>query len=221
MTDKLRYLETFPFWDKLTAVEKESVIRATYFTAYKAGSMIDSTDDECMGMLLVVRGVIRLSLLSNEGREITISHLHKGDVCMLTASCVFGRLSFDPQFTAEENAVVMVISAPVCLKLNQSNVYFECYGKKTTTDRLLEVIQTMQHLLFTPVDHRLAEFLYSEYRRCGRDISVTHDRIAKYLGTAREVVTRNLNRFAGKGYITLRRGAVTILDPEALRRIFE
>ncbi|MBQ8975268.1 MAG: Crp/Fnr family transcriptional regulator [Oscillospiraceae bacterium] len=221
MNDKLIHLKSLPFWGKLTPVEQEAVIRGTYFNTYRAGTMIDNSDEECMGMLKVVSGCIRVALLSNEGREITISRLHKGDVCMLTASCVFGRLSFDPHFSAEEDTVVMVINAPVCRNLNESNLSFECYGKQVTSDHLLEVIRIMQQLLFTPVDHRLASFLYAEYERSGAELHITHDMIAKNLGTAREVVTRTLNRFAEDGCIALRRGVITVLDPLSLRRIYE
>ena len=221
MPEKQNLLSSLPFWEKLTPGEKNAVIQGTYFTGYKADTIIDNSDEECMGMLLVVSGCIRVALLSNEGREITLFKLLKGQVCMLTASCVFGRLSFDPHLSAEEDTVVMVINAPVCRNLNENNVHFQCYGKQITSDHLLEVIESMQQLLFTRVDHRLAEYLYTESRRSGSELHMTHDQIAKNLGTAREVVTRMLKRFSDEGCITLRRGIITISDPTALQKIYE
>jgi hypothetical protein len=70
MNDKLIHLKSLPFWGKLTPVEQEAVIRGTYFNTYRAGTMIDNSDEECMGMLKVVSGCIRVrSCQTRAGRS--------------------------------------------------------------------------------------------------------------------------------------------------------
>ncbi|MFR1234030.1 MAG: helix-turn-helix domain-containing protein [Evtepia gabavorous] len=43
--------------------------------------------------------------------------------------------------------------------------------------------------------------------------------MARYIGSAREVVTKVLKYFAQEGIVALRRGTITILDREKLRRL--
>ena len=53
----------------------------------------------------------------------------------------------------------------------------------------------------------------------GTDVRMTHDQIARYMGSAREVVSRLLKYFAGEGLVRLYRGGVTVLDKERLKQI--
>ena len=53
----------------------------------------------------------------------------------------------------------------------------------------------------------------------GTDVHMTHDQIARYMGSAREVVSRLLKYFAGEGLVRLYRGGVTVLDKERLKQI--
>ena len=70
------------------------------------------------------------------------------------------------------------------------------------------------------MDKRLAIFLSDEAARSGSDtIALTHEQIARYMGSAREVVSRMLKYFAGEGIVEVSRGGVTILDKKRLRKL--
>ena len=219
--DKLELLKKVPFWDKLSPTEKETVTRGTYFTTYKAGEFIDSPFEKCIGMMLVIKGCIRVSILSEEGREITLFRTHDNEVCMLSAACIIKQLTFEVHLSAETETLVMIIGAPVFCSLKDHNVHVENYALQMATKHFSDVMWSMQHLLFTSFDKRLAMFLVDEYYKSGTKLKMTHESIAKNLGTAREVVTRMLNRFADEGYITLQRGAITILDANGLEKIID
>ena len=219
--DKLELLKTIPFWDNLSQNEKDSVIRGTYFTTYKAGEFIDSPYEKCIGMMLVVKGCIRISLLSEEGREVTLFRTHDNEVCMLSAACIIKQLTFEVQLSAEKDTLAMIIGAPVICALKDHNVYVERYALQRATEHFSNVMWSMQHLLFTSFDKRLAMFLVDEYNKSGEKLKMTHENIAKNLGTAREVVTRMLNRFADDGYITLQRGVINIIDADGLEELLD
>ena len=69
-------------------------------------------------------------------------------------------------------------------------------------------------------DRRLAIFLLDESASLGTDrLTLTHEQIAKLMGSAREVVTRMLKYFSQEGYVALSRGSVTLLDKKALRKL--
>lgn len=78
----------------------------------------------------------------------------------------------------------------------------------------------MQQILFMSMDKRLAIFLLDESARTGVDtITLTHGQIARYIGSAREVVSRMLKYFAGEGIVEVSRGDIRILDRRRLREL--
>ena len=64
-----RTLTQLPFWSSLTEQEQETLRRSAFVRHYKKGAFVHSSDNECLGMLLILSGEIRTYLLSDEGRE--------------------------------------------------------------------------------------------------------------------------------------------------------
>ena len=109
---------------------------------------------------------------------------------------------------------------PAFRQLMQENVYVRCYAYQMTAERFSDTMWTMQQILFMSADRRLAIFLTDELAKTGgADLRMTHDQIARYMGSAREVVSRLLKYFAGEGLVRLYRGGVTVLDKERLKQI--
>ena len=72
--------------------------------------------------------------------------------------------------------------------------------------------------MFLKIDQRVAQFLWDEMvQKNSMTISLTHDEIAKYIGSAREVVTKVLKYMVKENTLELKRGTITILDKEKLR----
>ena len=70
------------------------------------------------------------------------------------------------------------------------------------------------------MDKRLAIFLSDESARLGSDtITLTHEQIARYMGSAREVVSRMLKYFSNEGIVKVSRGGIEILDKKRLREL--
>ena len=98
------------------------------------------------------------------------------------------------------------------------NITVECHAHKIAGRLLSNVLSTMQQMLFLDFDTRLAIHLAHEYDRTGSArIRTTHEKIARNIGSAREVVTRMLKKFSDAGLVEVRRGAVVILDPDGLK----
>ena len=83
-----------------------------------------------------------------------------------------------------------------------------------------DVMWVMQQILFMSFDRRLAIFLLDEASKTGSElIHLTHEQIAKDMGSAREVVSRMLKYFSTEGMVELSRGGVKLLDKQKLRRL--
>ena len=78
----------------------------------------------------------------------------------------------------------------------------------------------MEQVLFMSLDQRLALFLLQQSQLEGSNrLHLTHEEIAKHLGSAREVISRMLKYFQGEGLIALSRGGVTLLNLTGLEEL--
>ena len=223
MLDKIDYqlLAThFPAWDKLSTKQQQILCQnATLLNAPK-NSSLNTSIEGCSGVLIIKAGTLRAYTLSEEGREITFYRLQTGDICLLSASCVLPDITLDIFIESLSDCDLIQIPPCVFAKIMRENIYLENLTYKLSTKRLCAVICAMQQMMFTSFDKRLASFLLTESTSSSNnEIAMTHEQIAKLLGTAREVVSRMLKSFAKKNYVKLTRGKVTILNQQALKQI--
>ncbi len=218
--DKAIIEKQFPFWDHLSAQERERLLQNVMTANYPKGTNIHSGDQNCIGVLLIKSGILRIYMLSEEGREITLYRLYEGDVCILSASCILHNITFEVHIDAESDCETLQVSAPVFSELSRTNVFVENFSYRLATDRFSDVMWTMQQILFMSFDKRLAVFLWDELAKTQDDtIRLTHEQVAKYMGSAREVVSRMLKYFADEGIVQLSRGGIHILDRKKLRQM--
>lgn len=216
------FARNFSFWEHLSAEEKELLCTNTVSVCYPKGTAIHSGSEDCVGVLLVKRGQLRTYLLSEGGRDVTLYRLFPGDVCVLSASCLMETITFDVFIDAEEDTEIFLINSPTFHRLADENIYVKCFGYQLATSRFSDVMWAMQQILFMGVDRRLAIFLLDESAKDGtNEIHLTHEQIARYMGSAREVVTRMLKYLAGEGAVELFRGGIRILDKKKLRALTE
>ena len=211
------YKESFPFWEKISSADREYICQNSHMFTYPKGRNIHN-GEECSGVIFVRSGSLRLYMMSDEGKEITLYRLHRGDLCMLSASCVLDAVTFDVFVDAEEDSQCCVVSGPAFAAVSRRNPDIRIFALETAVSRFSDVMWVMQQVLFMSMDKRLAIFLSDESARTGSDtIALTHGQIARYMGSAREVVSRMLKYFAGEGIVEVSRGGVTILDKKRLR----
>ena len=87
-------------------------------------------------------------------------------------------------------------------------------------ERFNLVMDSVQWILFHGLEKRLAVFLVAEYDRHGKThIHLTHDYIARYIGTSRERVTKTLKKLNDKKLIYKSKGCVELTDIDGLRAL--
>ena len=213
-------ISQFPFWESLTEDEKEYMSRCYVVKDYPKGSYIHSGAEDCLGPSLILKGEVRVCLLSEEGREITLYRLLSGDCCILSASCIMEKITFDTHMIAQTDCTLLTIFPGAFKRLTEENLHVRCFVYELATERFSSVVWTMQNIIFKGFDRRLAGFLVSEYERTDSPvIKLTHEAIAGYISSAREVVARMVKRFSDEGWIEQKRGSIKLLDIDALREL--
>ena len=210
----------FPIWDKLTNAQQERIAATSNLHTVKAGTLLHDGGPDCLGLLLVKSGQLRAYMLSEEGREITISRFFDMDICLFSASCVMRNMHFAVFIEAEKDSEVYVIPACLYQNLMDESLPLANYSHNLITNHLSEVMWLMEQIMWKSFDKRLAQFLLEEANLEGSNsLKITHEKIANHMGTAREVVTRMLRYFQSEGMVKLTRGSVDITDEKKLRKL--
>ena len=210
----------FPVWDKLTQPQQERIRSTSNLHSVKANTLLHDGGPDCLGLLLVKSGQLRAYMLSEEGREITISRFFEMDICLFSASCVMSNMQFAVFIEAEKDSEVYVIPACLYQNLMDESLPIANYSHNLITNHLSEVMWLMEQIMWKSFDKRLARFLLEEANLDGSNsLKITHERIANHMGTAREVVTRMLRYFQSEGMVKLTRGSVDITDEKKLRKL--
>ena len=211
----MEFENCFPIWEKLSEDQRERILASIVFRQIKRGTVIHNGSTDCIGLLLVRSGQLRAHILSEEGREITLYRLFDRDLCLFSASCMLRSIQFDITIEAEKDTDFWIIPAEVYRKIMEESAQVSNYTNEVMAARFSEV-------MWKSMDKRVASFLLEESSVEGTErLAITHETIAKHLGTHREVVTRMLRHLQSEGMVKLSRGAVELTDRAKLASLGE
>lgn len=206
-----------PFWKQLTAQQQESLQSSAFLRREPAGKTLHRGHSDCEGLFLIVEGQLRAYTLSDEGKEITLYRLFPFDICLFSASCMLRSIEFEIMIETETETRFYHIPTPVYQSLMQVSAPVANFTNELMASRFSDVMWLLDQILTKKLDSRLAAFLLEESRLRGSvSLPLTHEVIARHLGSAREVISRMLKYFESEGLVALSRGDVTLRDPSRL-----
>lgn len=181
-----------------------------------AGTALFSEGQTCPGFPLVIDGEVRVARGSSAGRQLELYRVGPGDLCVVSASCLFGAplLSANGAATA---ACTLVVLSPHGFDDLTRHEAFRRFVFSVFAERLADLMALAEAVAFQRLDQRLAAALLGH----GAVRPVTHQALADELGTVREIVTRLLRRFERSGWIRLGRERIEIIDAGSLRATAE
>jgi len=212
--------EHLPFWSRLNPADRDLIFSTCSASVYGPGEIILSRDRECSGLVLVKSGQLRAFFESEDGKEITLYRLLSGDICILTASCVLKNITFEVTLETEKNSEVLFIPAVTWGKLAGRNADVKEFSMDLVSERFSEVMWVMEQMVSKNMGQRVAAFLLEQSAlENSETLFLTHETIAKNLGTAREVVSRILKYLENDGLLKLSRGQILLTGRKKLREL--
>ena len=216
------FSDYLPIWYKLSATHQQRLLTASEKASFKAGTTIHNGSMDCLGLLLIESGQLRVYARSSEGREFTLYRLFDRDICLFSASCVMPNIQFDVTIEAEKDCSLWILPSCLFKDLMEESAVVANYCNQLISSRFSEVMWLMEQIMWKSFDKRLATFLLEESNlEDSPCLKITHEKIANHLGTAREVVTRMLRYFQNEGMVKLTRGAIEITDRKRLIALSE
>lgn len=219
--EDLSYLEdTLSFWKELTSLQRDTLQQVMVKKQFAVGEFMHSNSENCSGLFLIHRGQVRAYIISETGKEITLYRLFERDVCIFSASCIMKNIAFDIYIEIEKDTEAYLIPTAAYKKLSEEALSVQVFTNNLMASRFTEVMWIMEQALFMSFDKRLANFLLEQITLEDSNIlTITHEKIANHLGTAREVVTRMLKYFQNEGIVALNRGVIEILNRDKLEKL--
>lgn len=212
--------QTLPFWDDLTQNEKNMLVERVTETSLKKGTMLHYGGKECAGVQIIKKGQARVFVTSPGGGEITLFRLLDGDVSILSAACMMKGLDIELDMELEEDSLICTIPKLLYKEISEQNAKVKDYTLEMISEKFSDIMWLFNQYVFSNVASRLADSILEHRALAGSELlTITHDALARDIGTAREVVTRLLKQFQTDGLVKLTRGHIEVLDAAKLGKV--
>ena len=214
----MRWKQVLPQLAELDDPATQELFSQAQEVSLPANSIVFHQGDPCSNYLLVLDGSVKVLTRAENGREIVLYRLASGDSCVLTTSCLFGNVPYPAEGSTETAVTALSIPARAFKKAIQESDAFRTLVFQTFTAHLASVIALVEEVAFGRLSSRLARYLLKQ-AASGPRINITHQALATELGSAREVISRQLKELEKTGMVTLQRGCILLQDMDALKKL--
>ena len=210
-------LRTVPLFEGLDENDLEAIARVTIKRSIDKDQVIILAEEEGDALFIIIKGQVKVSILSEDGREVILSLLGEG--------AVFGELSLldgkprSANVVATRNTEIYTLRRPDFLQLMYRVPQIAISLLAELASRLRRSDRKIEGLALLDVTGRISETLLQLATDQGTDSEEgivlkgrpTHQELANMSGTTRETVSRVLKRLENQGYLRCRGRTITIL----------
>lgn len=212
----ISWLEQFPELIELDQHAKELLAKYSRIIEAPIGTIGYREGTPCGAYVMRLAGKSRVYKMSASGREILLYRVGAGETCVITTTCLLGSSDYPASTIVEEPIRDVLIPAAAFHQLMIDSAVFRKFVMTNYGALISDLIVLLDEVAFHSLDARLAKVLLDAK---SATITRTHQQIADELGTAREVVSRQLKRLEQKNVVNLGRGQVEIIDRNTLEKM--
>ncbi|GAA0873404.1 Crp/Fnr family transcriptional regulator [Gangjinia marincola] len=162
-------------------------------------------------MPLLLSGSIKILRPDDDGEELLLYHLEKGDTCAMTLT--YGLETTKSEIHAVTETPVKLLMIPLGKGEEWAGKYksWRTFVFSSYHERMMEMLESIDNIAFNNMDERLQKFLESKIEVLhSKHIYMTHKEIAADLHTSRVVVSRLLKKMENDGKIKLHRSFIEV-----------
>jgi len=209
------WIERFPDLHRLDPGIEEALVERSQILRVSKDTVVFAPDTRAENLLLVLDGTVRVQQVSEGGREIVLYRVTEGETCIMTLACLLGHDAYSAEGIAETDVQAVGVPRPAFEEFMGRSSAFRSFVFASYSSRLRELFNIINEVAFARIDVRLAKKLIELARQAG-DVGATHQQLAVELGSAREVISRQLQEFQRRGWIRAERGHIGIIDHRSL-----
>lgn len=208
--EDIKHLENiFPFWNEIKQNDRAKIILSSRILSLKKNSVFFNSQD-LDGLLFLKSGKLRFFLVSLEARELPLYFLNNMQIEFFeNYKHISNRNFIELAFTAEKNSEILFIPNEVLDLFRKKYNVIEKFLHNLTIEKFSKSLLSLQNILLVPLKDRLINFLYSLDKN---EINLTHEEIAKSLGSSREVITRILKTLEKEKILKVSRKKIILIN---------
>ncbi len=217
VADRTSLVKHVPLFGTLTDAELRSILEHSTQRSYGPGACLFSEGDPCTGLHVLLSGQVKICKTSASGREVAL--YIESAPSSLAEVPLFDGGPYPATAYAVDQAEVLLVDRESFKKLCTVHPELPCRILASVGRRLRAMVALIESLTFGGVRQQLARQLLAWRDQAGDDtllLPISTQELAMRLGTAREVISRNLSRFQAHGLIRIHKRQLVILDPEGL-----
>lgn len=209
MKELLQMHYGFLFSDELL----KEIQEVGHYAEFKIGEEIMDYGQEFKYVPLLLSGAIRIMREDDNGNELLLYFLERGDTCASTLNSGFGKRKSEIRAEAETDVKLILIPLE---KLDEWMCVYDEWRKfilESFYSRVNELLDVVDSMAFHQLDERVLQFLKDKAMVSGKAIlKVTHQEIARDLNSSRVVISRLLKKLENKGIIKIGRNQIELLE---------
>ncbi|MCZ4318658.1 Crp/Fnr family transcriptional regulator [Aequorivita viscosa] len=209
MFDDLKENFTHVFEDALI----EEINEVGTLKEVKEGEKLIEIGEYVRSMPLLVSGAIKILREDDNGDELLLYFLERGDTCAMTLTCCLGQKKSEIRAIAELDTTLIMIPIQKMEEWTGKYKSWRNFVFQSYHERLTELLATIDSIAFLNMDERLVKYLQNKQKVTNDSvINSTHQEIAYELNTSRVVVSRLLKKLESLGKIELYRNSIKIIS---------
>ncbi len=177
-----------------------------------AGKNILDAGQTVTGMPIILSGLVKVSRVEEDGRELFLYFVNPDEGCAMTFTCCMQGHPSEIRAEAEEDVDMLMVPIAAMDAWLAKYPTWKSFVMRTIQNRFNELLRTIDLIAFQNLDQRLMAWLRENVRASGSSlINASHERIANELATARVVVSRLLKKLERDGKVLLYRNQIKVL----------
>lgn len=214
------WVERFPGLSRLEPNTKSLLVQRSTIVSLPEKTVIFGPGNSPENMLFLLDGTVRVQQVSDTGHEIVLYRINAGESCVLTTACLLAYDDYSAEGVAESEVQAAAVPRQVFDDLVAQSPSFRSFVFAAFSKRITDLFLMIDEVAFQRIDTRLAHKLI-ELSKGDEQIATTHQKLSVELGTAREVISRQLQEFQRRGWVEQSRGTVKILERSKLQTLAE
>lgn len=212
------WIHHFPSLQQLAPDVLQPLLDSSKVVSIPKGSLVFGPGNAPKNYLLLLNGRIRVQQMSESGREIVLYRVSAGESCALTTACLMGYEEYQAEAIVEEDALAATIPRTIFDDLIGRSAEFRRFVFTAFSVRVTNLLRVIEEVAFERIDIRLAHKLL-ELARADDSLAITQQQLAAELGSAREVISRQLSEFQRRGWLQSSRGRIQLVDRSAIDKL--
>jgi len=178
----------------------------------KAGDILINIGDYVRSMPLLIDGVIKISRKNEDGNELLLYFLEKGETCAMTLTCCVAHHKSEIKAVAEMDTELLMIPVQKMEEWSSKYKSWRNFVFNSYHNRLMEVLQSIDSIAFSNLDERLVKYLQEKEKiTASKTLHLTHQEIANDLHSSRVVISRLLKKLENQHKLKIQRNSIELL----------